>query len=166
MWQSIGEGSDMKQLPFGMQPQLMSNWCWSAVGTSVALFYSASSGFTQCSLASAELGGACCTDPNPCNQDWFLDSALLRVGHLQLFVAGAQLLTTVQQAIDQDQPLGVRIQWAGGGGHFVVISGYDEVAGVVTVEDPLNAGPLVVDYATFVSSYLGAGFWSHSYFTQ
>jgi hypothetical protein len=156
----------MKQLAFAMQPQLMSNWCWSAVGTSVAMFYNPASGVTQCTLAGAELGGDCCNDPAPCNQDWFLDRALLRVGHLQLFAGGAQLLGTVQQVIDQDQPLGVRIQWAGGGGHFVVISGYDEAASVVTVEDPLNLGPVIVDYATFVSSYQGVGSWSHSYFTQ
>jgi hypothetical protein len=156
----------MKQLAFTMEQQTQTNWCWSAVATSVAQFYDSASGWTQCTLAAVELGRDCCLAPGPCNKDWFLDSALTRTGNLQAFVGGPQTLQTIQQEVDVDRPLGARIQWSGGGGHFVVITGYDEVSSLVTVEDPLNAGPVTLDYDAFVSSYEGLGSWSHSYFTS
>jgi hypothetical protein len=40
-----------------MQYQLMTNWCWIAVATSITLFYNPSSSWTQCSLLTAQLQG-------------------------------------------------------------------------------------------------------------
>ena len=53
-----------------MQYQLMSNWCWIAVATSISHFYNPASTWTQCSLATAQLQasaslhmqGQCCPD--------------------------------------------------------------------------------------------------------
>ena len=53
-----------------MQYQLMSNWCWIAVATSISLFYNPSSPWTQCSLTTAQLQasaslhmqGQCCPE--------------------------------------------------------------------------------------------------------
>jgi hypothetical protein len=53
-----------------MQYQLMSNWCWIAVATSISRFYNPASTWTQCSLATAQLQasaslhmqGQCCPD--------------------------------------------------------------------------------------------------------
>jgi hypothetical protein len=52
-----------------MQYQLMTNWCWIAVATSISLFYNSSSSWTQCSLLTAQLQannglrGSCCPTP-------------------------------------------------------------------------------------------------------
>jgi hypothetical protein len=73
-------------------------------------------------------------------------------------------MATIQHEVDGDLPLGVRIQWAGGGGHFVAIGGYDEANSIVTVLDPLESEPVPVDYDALTSSYDGIGSWSHSYF--
>jgi predicted double-glycine peptidase len=59
--------------------------------------------------------------------------------------------------------LGVRIQWVGGGGHFVVIGGYS-LQNVVDVRDPWY-GNSSVDYTAFKGRYQGHGRWSHSYQT-
>lgn len=156
----------MKQLAFSMQRQQKNNWCWTAVATSVALFRDAGSGWTQCLLANQELGQANCCSPGACDTDWYLNRALTRTGNLRSFSSGAEALPSVQVEIDNDLPLGVRIQWRGGGGHFVTITGYDATNNLVTVCDPLEDAPVVLDYDAFVSNYDGLGSWSHSYFTQ
>ncbi|HLI62087.1 MAG TPA: hypothetical protein VKV05_01720, partial [Terriglobales bacterium] len=70
-------------LPFEVQPQLESEWCWAAVSTSIAHFYSPSSAVTQCQVVNQQLKRTdCCTNPgsNNCNQPGYLDQALQYVG--------------------------------------------------------------------------------------
>ena len=53
-------------LDFTMQLQTEGNWCWAATATSVAHFYRASSAWTQCLVANAELEQTdCCDSPAP-----------------------------------------------------------------------------------------------------
>jgi hypothetical protein len=154
-------------LAFAMQYQQQTNWCWAAVSTSTALYYGAASPWTQCSLANAQLGqSGCCTDgsTSACNQAWYLDRALTQVGHFQSWQRSAATFAQVQAAIGASQPIGVRIGWSSGG-HFVAIRGYHAVQQTLDVEDPWY-GPSQVTYSTFCSSYLGAGTWTDSYFTQ
>ena len=52
-------------LPFTMQVQTQSNWCWAATATSVSLFYTSSSTWTQCTVANGELNLTdCCSRPS------------------------------------------------------------------------------------------------------
>ena len=158
-------------LRFTMQHQEQSEWCWTAVATSVSHFYSASSPWRQCEVAKAELKQeTCCQDGASivCNQPWYLDSALIRTNNLDYVLEGTSTFDGVQNQIDNDRSLGVRIGWAGGGGHFVVLSGYDTSqpgSQLLRVEDPLY-GPSWVTYDSFVSAYNGSGSWTHSYFTR
>jgi hypothetical protein len=163
----------VNQLAFAMQSQLQSNWCWAAVSASVAQFFGSASpsgaAWQQCSVANAELGQTtCCTNgtTSACNQDWKLDLALTRVGHLAgPVVVGPVAFTDVEGEVDGGRPVGVRIGWYGGGGHFVVISGYDDTNGgqQIDIEDPYY-GPSTYDYNTFQSGYQsGAGQWTHTY---
>jgi hypothetical protein len=120
-------GAGASSLAFTMHAQQQSNWCWAAVGTSVAQFYTPSSWPQQCDLASQELGQTCCpagTNPSACDVPWYLDRALQRVGHLKTWANGAQPMATIQGEINGNRPLGVRIGWSSGGGHFVALSGY------------------------------------------
>ena len=151
-----------------MQYQQQSNWCWAAVSTSAALYFSAASPWTQCSLVNAQLGqSGCCSDGSTaaCNQPWYLDRALTQVGHFQSWQGSAASFSQVQAAIGANRPVGVRIGWSTGGGHFVAIRGYHSSAQSLDVEDPWY-GPSQVPYSTFCSSYLGSGTWTDSYFTQ
>jgi Papain-like cysteine protease AvrRpt2 len=156
----------MKQLTFSMQRQQRNNWCWAAVATSVSHFRDAASPWTQCELATQELSRGDCCAAGACDTDWFLDRALTRTGNLRSFSTGAESMPAIQGEVDGDLPLGVRVQWQGGGGHFVVVTGYDEVNNLVTISDPLEDAPVTLDYDSFVSRYEGIGSWSHSYFTQ
>jgi hypothetical protein len=67
-------------LPFNMEAQTQTNWCWAATAKSVSHYFFKRSPWTQCKVASAELGLTCCVSPVPsaCNVSWFLDRALTR----------------------------------------------------------------------------------------
>ncbi len=161
--------SKRRQLTFTIQHQQQTNWCWAAVAVSVSLYYNSASGWTQCSLANAELGQTtCCANGSTaqCNQPWYLDRALTRTANLSSWVSGSVGLSTVEQEVDAARLVGVRIGWSGGGGHFVVIEGYQENgAGYVYIEDPWY-GASYVGYDTLRTAYQGSGSWTHTYYTR
>ena len=157
-------------LPFVMHQQLQSNWCWAAVATSVSLFYDALSPWnSQCDLASSELSLVCCPVGSniACDIPYYLDRALAKTNNYNVYAGGAASLAQIQAEIDAGRALGVRIGWSGGGGHFVVISGYAVTAAgnLITIEDPIN-NQSTLSYAVFQTAYLGTGSWTHSYWTQ
>jgi hypothetical protein len=72
----------------------------------------------------------------------------------------------VRTEIDGGRPLGVRIGWSGGGGHFVIVEGYKPCPEQrVAIDDPWY-GASDLTYNAFVSSYQGTGSWTHSYTTE
>jgi hypothetical protein len=159
-------------LCFTMQHQEQTQWCWSATATSVAHYYNSASAWTQCSLVNAEFGRSdCCTSPSSsnCNQPWYLDSVLTRVGHLASFTGSSTSFADVCTELDNGRPLGVRIGWSGGGGHFNIIACYTRHLlsrlQSVQIEDPWY-GTSVWDYDTFRTAYQGTGSWTHSYRTK
>jgi hypothetical protein len=154
-----------------MQAQQQTNWCWAAVSASVARFYRATTRWRrQCLVASRELGQTCCpagANPAACNVPWYLERALTRVGHLKTWAGAPATVVQIRREITAGRPLGARIGWASGGGHFVVLSGYSTAAAgnFVTVDDPIY-GHSTISLATFQSSYQGSGSWTHSYWTR
>lgn len=159
--------------------QQQTQWCWAAVSNSVSHFYDASSTWSQCTVVNAELGQTtCCTNGSSaaCNQSWYLDRALTRVGRLQSWGAGTLTFATIKSLINGGQPPCARQGWSGGGGHFMGIACYFEgligalsggstTAQRLRITDPWY-GDSVVDYTVFVSGYQGTGTWTHSYRTQ
>jgi hypothetical protein len=164
------------KLGFVMQQQNQTNWCWAAVSASVSNFFggpaSPSGGpWQQCDVANCALGQTnCCQAQNAggaaCNKDWYLEQGLACVSHLASPpVSGPSPYSFVQQEITSNHPVGVRIGWYGGGGHFVALSGYDDSTGTqfVDVEDPWY-GPSTYDYNSFSTAYQsGAGGWTDTY---
>lgn len=158
-----------KQLAFGMQAQTQSNWCWAATATSVSHFYWLWSTWTQCRVANGELGrGDCCnsTVPSPCNVPWYLDRALTRTNNF-VSIMGQASFQQVRDEIDAGRPVGARIGWSGGGGHFMVIYGYSFIAGdeYFDIDDPIY-GKSHLTTADFTTNYQGSGTWTHTYFTK
>jgi hypothetical protein len=156
---------------FTMQHQQQTEWCWAANATTVALFYNPASSWTQCTLVNAEFGrNDCCTNPASasCNQPWYLDRALTKVGHLARAFAGPTGVGDIVNQFAQNRPLGVEITWSGGGGHAPALTCYWRIihtAFLVHVEDPWY-GPSLYQYKAFCTSYQGSGSWSYSYMTQ
>lgn len=77
-------------LHFNMELQTQSNWCWAATSKSVSKYYCLFSPWSQCSIASSELGLTCCTNPvpGPCNVPWYLNKALTRTNNLDRWQNG------------------------------------------------------------------------------
>jgi hypothetical protein len=159
-------------LCFTMQAQEQTQWCWAATATSVARYYNSASTWTQCTLVNAELGRSdCCANPSSssCNQPWTLNTALTRVGHLAGFTGAPTTFADLRSEIDNGRPLGVRIGWSGGGGHFNIVGCYTSSvllrAQTVQIEDPWY-GTSVWSYDVFRTAYQGSGSWTHSYRTK
>jgi hypothetical protein len=159
-----------KTLGFTIEHQQQTEWCWAAVSKSVASFFNSASAWTQCSVVNAELtrSDCCASGGSPaCNQPWYLDRALQRIKNFRSMSNAPSNRTSVRTEIDSDDPMGARIQWAGGGGHFVSIYGYDDSDAtklLIVIGDPWY-GVSIVDFDVFTNNYLGMGSWTHSYFT-
>lgn len=160
-----------RSLVFNMQAQTQSNWCWAATSTSVSHFYWWASPWTQCKVAGAELNlTTCCQSPVPsaCNVPWYLDKALTRTQNFVSIASGTVSFDQVKAEIDAGRPVGARIGWSGGGGHFVAIYGYTQILGVLDffdIDDPIY-GKSHLSVSDFTSNYQGSGSWTHTYFTK
>lgn len=153
-------------LPFAMQVQQQSNWCWAATTSSVSGYFDASSPWNQCNVASTCLMSSCCTVPDPCNCPYTLDDPLRRTGNLQGSACPrSDTFDGLQSEINQGRPVCCHIDWGNNTGHFVAISGYDRSEGDVFIEDSLY-GPATIPFPDFVSSYRGSGRWDYTYYTQ
>jgi hypothetical protein len=160
-----------KQLAFNMEAQTQTNWCWAATAKSVSHFYWFFSPWTQCKIVNAELGRSdCCngTVPSPCNVPWYLDRALTRTNNY-VSITGAVTFDQVRAEIDAGRPVGARIGWNGGGGHFMVIYGYSHVfitgQSYFDIDDPIY-GKSHLRVSEFSSNYQSSGSWTHTYFTK
>ena len=154
-------------LPFQVAPQLESEWCWAAVSTSVAHYYTPSSGVTQCQVVNEQLGRTdCCINPgsNDCNQPGYLDQALQYVGHFASD-KGQGSYGDLSGALAAGEPPCLRIGWSGGGGHFIGVYGC-EGGDIVLVTDPIYGDSFVTVGTLTGGSYEGSGTWTNTYFTQ
>jgi hypothetical protein len=153
------------------------NWCWAAVAASISASLGGSTGpsggpWQQCEIAYSVLNQpTCCDDPSAdaCNQEMPLEDGLQLVGHM---APGATILGAnvgfgyIQGRIDLQLPVPVRIGWRPdpiNAGHFVCLTGYDETAQTVDVEDP-RYGSKTYPFSEFANFYHdGAGKWTHTY---
>ena len=157
------------RLNFDMQHQEHDQWCWAAVSTSIALYFGGEADWKQCTVVNEELRlDSCCADggSDACNRWWYLDRALRRTGNFERMHDGAPAdIEDVFGQIDARRPVGLRIGWRGGGGHFIAIEGYRGDGNAVAVEDPWY-GTSDVDVATLRTAYHGTGTWTHVYYTK
>lgn len=153
-------------IPFQEQTQ----WCWCATSLGVHKFFQPADTTTQCQAANRILGRAdACVNPGDpaVNMPYYLDRALSTFGHLRVPTVGTPLSPAqVEQEIQTGKPIGARIGWYGGGGHFMVIAGYLAAAVPrVAIHDPIY-GESDMDYSVYQAAYQGSGSWTHSYLIQ
>lgn len=156
-------------LPFNMEAQVKSNWCWAATAKSVSHFYAFNSPWTQCKVASDELSLTCCDSPTPsgCNIPWYLSNALDRTQNYVSFQQGTISWQEIKDQLDRGLVVGTRIGWNGGGGHFMVIYGVSRIGlkQYLHIDDPIY-GKNTMTYTEFATNYQGSGTWTHTYFTK
>jgi hypothetical protein len=162
----------MANLEFPLQLQKQDNWCWAAISVSVDHFFNPASPWEQCRLAGAELGLDCCQDGSTerCNQVRRLDPPLTRVGRLRERPIPRPLtMDEIREEIDGGRPVCARIQWRDGGGHFVLISGYEVTprgVTVLTIDDPAFDRSRV-KFEKFLTDYhTGHGKWTGTFRLQ
>lgn len=148
------------------------NWCWAATTSYVA---SCLGQFTaQCTVAEASLStckgnchGASCDSP------YYLTEALKTVKRFGKWRQGPATLREVKREILEGRPLGVRIGWANGTGHFVLIVGVGYSASRpniprLAIFDPLPDVGLHIVRATTLGKnrYQTTGKWTETIFTR
>jgi len=157
-------------LTFSMEPQKQTNWCWAATSKSVDDYFLGSSTWTQCRIVNTTLSETSCCGPAggdlACNQPWYLDRALKTVNAYRGMIGTDADIPTVKSEISKDCPLGVRIGWRGGGGHFVIVYGWSVTSDgtiMLSVDDPIHRSTTLPE-AKFRTKYRSNGRWTHSYF--
>lgn len=168
-------------MQFYMPKQKHGLWCWAAATVSIEYWMSQGDVWKQCEVAHLVYGGqccpglpipACCVDPGPpaCNQAASLADALAKVRRSYRRIPAPLSREEIKAQIDAGRPIGVRIGWRGGSGHFVVIRGYSPSRSdqIIDVADSFY-GQSHWYYAAFRNAYQasvvsgGGGIWTHSY---
>jgi hypothetical protein len=110
----------------------------------------------------------CCPENMACDHAAFLEDALAVVGHLREAGEGVLSFDDVRRQLQKGLPVGVRIGWFGGGGHFVMIVGYrvsETGQAMVRVADPKYTGGRI-SYDALVHAYEDQGEWTHTYLVR
>jgi hypothetical protein len=156
-------------LPFQVEPQQESEWCWAAVSTSIAHYYLPTSAVTQCQVVNQQFGRTDrCINPSSSNCNpaggGSLSQALQYVGHSNS-EEGQGSYEDLSSSLAAATPPCIRIGWSGGGGHFIGVYGC-EIPDMVLVTDPIYHESLVSISTLTGGSYEGNGTWTNTYFTQ
>jgi hypothetical protein len=150
-------------LDFIEQLQLQSLWCWDATTVSITQYYDPATTWTQGNLADHVFGQTTCSTnggSSLCNRGSDLGADLTTTNHLSSSFYGPATLDQVMGEIQASRPIGITIQWNGGGEHDLVIDGFDfsdPSSPTIHVQDPWN-GPATQNFNTFPSQYWGGGY--------
>ena len=164
-------------MPFRIEQQQETNWCWAAVSVSLDHYFNSESTLSQCQIADKVLPGDCCNDPDSCNQTMKLQDVLRPRGRLSSAMVGYPPFQQIKSELDANRPLAVRIAWFDGGAHFVVICGYSVMqSGVrkILIADSFHGefvdgtylGIWEIDYDLFPEYYQDGGDWTGTFFLQ
>lgn len=146
---------------YRVQTQLLANWCWAAVASSVSVNYNRNSRWSQADIAAALIAPACRYVPHGtgypphCDSPMDLRLALRKTGN---FAPGADRPLSLPEIISQINagwPVCCQIKWEDRqGSHFVVIYGYHNSWLFIGDPEP-GYGALNVPYNQFTYGYRG-----------
>lgn len=168
-------------LDFAAQEQTEDNWCWSAVATSVGLFYGTGN-WTQCEVTTEQVNGIispgehndCCATPDSskCDVYGFLYFSLQHVRSLDHWESQKPTADALFEILSRHRELlCLRIAWGLGGAHFTTIYGCTNPADggepMVSVSDTIRGvGTTTMPYSLFPSRYLNGGSWTDTFRTR
>ena len=150
-------------VPLFLQQQ--SEWCWAACTAMIAAFFNKPT-VKQCELANfLQQQTTCCDNPgsSACNQPCQNQNIMRVYGHIGIGGHAPDLplfVDTLANEIIAGRPVEVGFLWDSGGGHVVLVYGYN-FEGVFAVRDPWR-GTLSVTYPALQTAY-GMGEWVVSY---
>jgi papain like cysteine protease AvrRpt2 len=155
------------RLNFYIQKQVLGNWCWAAVTSSVSFYYNGGSPWSQGALASALISPSCAginadnapIAPPVCNAVMDLAQALMLTGNYAGQTPAPLTFNDVAQQISQNSLVCCQISWeAFPQSHFVVIYGCE--GSNVIIGDP-EGEIFSIPYQSFLAGYRG-GLWKRS----
>lgn len=166
----------VKQLGIPHVTQAHSEWCWAADAKAVLSYRGISS--TQCGIDNwvNSIGYACQSAPfgwnDPANSpNWLagttgISGILWSLGrrNSRYYNVPLSYQATVS-AIDRSAPVIILWTWPGGGGHFVVIDGYDDRQSALYFMNPWpGEGPGYGDYSwiRYGAGNMGTHLWAES----
>jgi hypothetical protein len=136
-------------------------WCWAGVSQMVLAYYGTH--LAQCNMADYAWSRTdCCPASTSCSNancnTWnymygstgSLQGILSHWGVHSVSVANYLSYNTVKQQIQSAYPIVIRFGWYGGGGHFLIIRGYNDAGSYVTYNDPWTGTPYIATYAWVV----------------
>ncbi|MFC6704991.1 papain-like cysteine protease family protein [Flexivirga alba] len=118
------------------QAQEQSNWCWAATGNSVAAYFGYDYSQNQfCDMAFGQSTDTTCpnTQANLGNDQQAFSTIGINPGS---YISGTVSYSTVVNQISNNEPIMTRIGWTSGGGHMMVLTGYDTSNNQVQYYDP------------------------------
>lgn len=151
-------------LTMAYMQQQQNNWCWAACCEMVFHHAGVNTTVSQCDMATAQFGGACCSAPTSaaCDQGNWPENTY---GHYAFHYTKRQnsiSLADVQAEINANRPVEIYYAWNGGGAHVALIVGY-YANGDVEVYDPWGSyGPGRRAFS-YVQSAYNLGAWTLSY---
>jgi Papain-like cysteine protease AvrRpt2 len=161
---------------FDLQPQKKDNWCWAAVTASLINFFADGDPMQQEQVVRN------CLDPDEVREKGddltlVLPKALDEMGLRSMRCNYPISLDEIRKQVQLGLPVAIRIEWKGGGGHFVVITGVlpqhpkGDGHTWLRVADPKLTDekkeltvPLYITYRALTSKrYRTNGEWTHTY---
>jgi hypothetical protein len=159
-------------LGFITQKQILDNWCWAAVASSISFYYNSDSQWLQSTIAANLIDSSCALiDTNnataaPTICDVSMDLATVLNATQNLYGTPLERQLSFNEIVDQinaNAPVCCQIVWqAISAAHYLTIYGYDGAD--IIIGDP-EAGIFSINYNDFCSGYRG-GSWSRSFGTQ
>jgi hypothetical protein len=168
-----------QQLRFPVVQQVHSDWCWAADSNAVLAYRGITA--SQCSIENwvDSIDYACAQAPfdwnDSANSPNYLAGTTGISGILWAFGRRDSIYYTepidyssIVSAIQQNDPVVILWLWVGGGGHFVVIDGYDDNGNMLYFMNPWpGEGAEYGDYEwiRYGASDMGTHYWAESLIT-
>ncbi|HWC22111.1 MAG TPA: papain-like cysteine protease family protein [Flexivirga sp.] len=118
------------------QAQEQSNWCWAATGNSVAAYFGYDYSQNQfCDMAFGYSTNVTCPNDQATlgNDQQAFSTIGINPGR---YISGTISYSTLVDQISNNEPVMTRIGWTSGGGHMMVLTGYDQSNSQVQYYDP------------------------------
>lgn len=144
-------------LAVAVPAQERARWCWAAIAVGLETYYGGPAR-SQEALARALLDG------DALDRELELDRALIAVGCYGHWSPGKPTLARLRFELNLGRPIAARVEWHGGGGHYVLVTGHDTRCDDLLIADP-RRGPARVSFAAFPRGYDRGGTWTESFWT-
>lgn len=158
-------------LNYHQQKQILPNWCWAAVTSSVSICFNSDSAWRQQQIAEKVLNVDCSTVssgnvPDGADNTADIAAALTITDNLRKKQLLTISLEDVIGEITNGNPVTCLIRWENlDMGHFVCIFGFDDDSYDLSIADPEIPKVYIISYDDFCAGYRG-GTWQETCLTK